>query len=157
MKKQDILRLILAIFTCHLAGFVGSFFTRPAIDAWYGFLNKPSFSPPNWLFAPAWLTLYTLMGIALYLISKTGVNQKNKKALWLFYIHLIINALWSIIFFGLRSPLGGLITIAILWIMILILIKEFWSINKTASRLLWPYYLWVSFASLLNLSIWLLN
>ncbi len=158
MKKRNILKLILAILICHLAGFIGSLFTRPAIETWYASLNKPLFSPPNWLFAPAWLALYTLMGIASYLIWKNGFkDQKVRCATIIFYLHLFLNAIWSIAFFGAKSPLLALIIIFILWLLILLLIKKFWPINKTASYLLIPYVLWVSFAGILNLSIWLLN
>lgn len=152
------LQLIFSIILCHLAGIIGTFFTTNAIDSWYQYLNKPSFTPPNYLFAPVWLTLYTLMGIALYLIT---INKKDFKirhtTLIFFIIQLILNASWSIIFFGLQSLLGGLINIILLWIFIAITIAWAYRINKTVSYLLIPYILWVSLAGLLNLYILLLN
>lgn len=146
------MKLIISLLLPQLAGLVGSLFTFSAIPTWYATLNKPSFSPPNWIFGPVWTTLYILMGISLYLVW-----SKGKRGVALFKFQLVINALWSILFFGLRSPILGLITIIILWTMILALIKIFWKIDKTASVLLWPYLAWVSFASVLNLAILLLN
>lgn len=146
------MKLFISLLLPQLAGLVGSLFTISAIPTWYATLNKPSFSPPNWIFGPVWTTLYILMGISLYLVW-----SKGKKGVMLFKLHLILNALWSILFFGLRSPMLGLIAIIILWTMILALIKIFWKIDKTASILLWPYLAWVSFATILNLAILLLN
>jgi len=141
-----------------LAGVIGSFFTAPAIPAWYSTLTKPNFSPPNWLFAPVWLSLYLLMGISAYLIwQKTAEQEKAKSALKLFWSHLIFNALWSIIFFGLQNPGLAFLNIIILWILIVILIVKFWKISSWAAYLLIPYLIWVSFASILNYYIWYLN
>jgi len=155
---NKIIKLILAIGVCQLAGILGSVFTFSAISEWYLFLNKPFFSPPNWLFAPAWITLYTLMGISLYLVLEKGLlTQKNKMPLYFFSAQLALNALWSILFFGLRSPLFGLIEIIVLLIAIALTIKEFYSIDKRAAYLLIPYILWVSFATILNYFILVLN
>lgn len=146
------MKLFISLLLPQLAGFVGSIFTISAIPAWYATLNKPSFSPPNWLFGPVWTTLYILMGISLYLVW-----SKGKQGLMLFKLHLVVNALWSILFFGLRSPILGLVAIIILWIMILALVKIFWKIDRLASILLWPYLVWVSFATVLNFAILVLN
>lgn len=146
------------ILISQLAGVVGSFFTAPAISTWYSTLNKPSFNPPSWVFGPAWITLYTLMGIASYLIwQKRGDNSLVKTALIIFFIHLVFNALWSVIFFGLHSPMWAFVEILFLWAMILLLIIIFYKIDRRAAYLLVPYILWVSFASILNFSIWRLN
>ena len=105
MNKQNIIRLIVALILCQAAGIIGSVFTVSAIKDWYMFLEKPFFSPPNWLFGPVWLTLYTLMGVALYLIwRKKGQDKKRQWASRFFLIHLFFNALWSILFFGLKNP-----------------------------------------------------
>lgn len=158
MKKINIKRLIISLILPQLAGLVGSFFTVPAISSWYLNLEKPSFSPPNWIFGPAWVTLYLLMGISIYLVwQKIDENQKVKKYLWFFWIHLIFNASWSLMFFGLKSPGLGLINIIIIWLLIIVLIIKFWKINRWSSYLLIPYLAWVSFASLLNYFIWILN
>ncbi len=158
MTKQNIVKLLFSIVLCHLAGFVGSFFTRPAIETWYAFLEKPDFAPPNWLFAPAWLTLYTLMGVALYLVWQKGLRHKHvRRTFVLFLIHLLFNAFWSVAFFGLESPFWALIVIALLWLFILWLIGLFSRVSKAAAYLLIPYWLWVSFAAVLNFAIWQLN
>lgn len=146
------------ILISQLAGVVGSFFTAPAISTWYSTLNKPSFNPPSWVFGPAWITLYTLMGIASYLIwQKRGESSLAKTALIIFFVHLVFNALWSIIFFGFHSPMWAFVEIVFLWAMILSLIVIFYKIDRRAAYLLVPYILWVSFASVLNFSIWRLN
>ncbi|MFA5076030.1 MAG: TspO/MBR family protein [Patescibacteria group bacterium] len=158
MTKQKIGLLFVAILVCFVAAAIGSIFTTPAIPVWYASLIKPSFSPPNWLFGPVWSTLYLLMGIALYLVWRLGWDQKKVRlAVIVFLVHLVINALWSVLFFGLHSPLLGLIGISILWLMIIWLIWRFWSLQRTAAYLLIPYLFWVSFASVLNFSIWWLN
>ena len=151
-------KLVLAIIICQLAGFIGSLFTMPAIAGWYSQLNKPSFNPPNWLFGPAWLTLYTLMGISAYLIWRRGIAKKEvKTALIIFGVQLILNSLWSIIFFGLKLPWLAFAEISLLWIFILLTILKFLKISQPAGLLLLPYLAWVSFASLLNFSIARLN
>ena len=156
MKK--ILQLIVSVLICQSAGLIGSFFTTPAIPTWYATLQKPSFSPPNWIFAPVWLTLYILMGIALFLVwQKRGEHKSAKPAIILFLVHLVLNAIWSILFFGLQNPLLALIDIAILWLMIVILTYQFWQIKRPAAYLLLPYLAWVTFAMILNFTIWQLN
>ncbi|MBL7142552.1 MAG: tryptophan-rich sensory protein [Candidatus Pacebacteria bacterium] len=158
MNFRNLSQLIISILVAQLAGIVGSIFTTASIQNWYVFLEKPVFAPPNWLFAPAWLTLYTLMGIAAFLIwqKRDNLTVRNS-ALKIYGIHLILNACWSIIFFGLRNPGLAFIEIVVLWIFILVITVKFFRIRKTAGFLFIPYLLWVSFASVLNLSIWLLN
>lgn len=151
-------KILFSILICQSAGVIGSFFTTPAIKSWYVFLQKPTFAPPNWLFAPVWVTLYTMMGISLYLIWKKGLNKKEvRNAFNLFLIHLVFNSLWSIIFFGLKSILGGLIEISFLVILLIIIINKFYKIDKTAAYLLIPYLLWGTFATFLNFNILILN
>lgn len=156
--KINYKRLIISLALPQLAGMVGSLFTIPAIPTWYATLQRPSFSPPNWLFGPAWVTLYILMGISVYLVwQKIEQNKTTRGALWLFLIHLFFNAIWSIIFFGLQNPGLAFINVIILWLLIIALMVKFWKINRWATYLLIPYLLWVSFASYLNFSIWMLN
>jgi tryptophan-rich sensory protein len=158
MTFSDQKKLIFSIFICLFAGFIGSYFTTPAIPTWFATLQKPSFAPPNWVFAPVWTSLYILMGISLFLVWQKGHEDKTvKAAIYLFAGQLVLNALWSFVFFGLRSPLLGLIEIIILWIAILATIMSFMKISRTAAYLLIPYILWVSFASIVNFSIWSLN
>lgn len=158
MPKDNYLALFGSIILCNLAGIIGSVFTIPAIPGWYANLVKPFFTPPNWIFAPAWTILYILMGISLYLILRDGKKAKNYKlALGLFGSQLILNALWSIIFFGFNFLIVSSVEILTLWIFILLTILEFRKISKTAAYLLIPYICWVSFAAVLNISILVLN
>ena len=156
MKKT--FDLILAVLICQGMGLIGSLFTTPAIPSWYAGLIKPSFNPPNWIFAPAWILLYTLMGIAAFLIwNRRNGKKKIKTALVLFSVQLVLNSLWSIIFFGLHLPQYAFLEILVLWVFILLTLLSFYKISKPAGLLLLPYILWVSFAAILNLSIMILN
>jgi benzodiazapine receptor len=158
MKITDILKLIAGIILCQLAGLIGSLATLPSIPIWYESLKKPFFNPPNWLFGPVWTGLYTLMGISLFLVwRRREGNPQVKMALTFFFVQLILNTLWSLAFFGLRSPLLGLADIVLLWIAIFLTIQKFSRISRRAALLLVPYILWVSFAVLLNFSLWSLN
>lgn len=154
----DILKLLASIITCQAAGIIGSFATTPSIPTWYATLNKPIFNPPNWIFGPVWVTLYFLMGISAFLIWRNGLNNKPIAiALSIFIIQLILNSLWSIAFFGFKSPVAGLVIIILLWIAIVITMVAFYQISKPAMILLIPYILWVSFAAVLNYNIFILN
>lgn len=145
-----------SIIICELAGIIGTPFTISAIPNWYASLEKPFFSPPNFIFGPVWTILYFLMGVSLYLIWNS--KSKNKThALKLFFAQLCLNAFWSIIFFGLENPLLAFGEIILLWITIILTIKAFSKISKSAAYLLIPYIVWVSFAMILNLFIVILN
>lgn len=158
LKKISWAKLIIAILICQLAGIIGSIFTSSSVDTWYQTLSKPSFTPPGGVIGTVWIILFILMGISLYIVWNKGTKKKNvKNALWIFGIHLIFNILWSVLFFGLKSPLLAFIEIIILWFLILATILSFYKISKISSYLLIPYILWVSFASYLNLSILRLN
>jgi tryptophan-rich sensory protein len=157
MKFNDILKLVASVILCQIAGFLGSLFTTPAIPTWYKTLNKPFFTPPNWIFSPVWISLFILMGISLYFVWRRADHPKFKIAFLFFFVQLILNILWSIFFFGFRSPLLGLVDIVLLWIAILFTIMNFLKVSKFAGVLLLPYLVWVSFATLLNFSLWFLN
>lgn len=158
MTKFKIIPLLFSVGICFLAAALGSAFTTGAIDTWYATLNKPFFNPPNWVFGPVWTLLYLLMGISLYLIWITKTDKKTKRqALTFFFIQLGLNALWSILFFGLKSPSAALVGIIVLLIAICLTIRNFLRVSKLAAWLLIPYLAWVSFATILNLSILLLN
>jgi len=163
------------------AGYLGSIFTTPEINAWYKSLNKPSFNPPNWMFGPVWTIIFVLIGISLYLVWKNKFLIRNqiitaKKKAWnkysekfwsgswqklnivlIFAMQLILNILWSVIFFRLHSPGAAFFELLMLWCSIMYLIINFYRVSKEASLLLIPYILWVSFAGVLNYFIWLLN
>jgi len=158
MKIKNIPKLISAILICQSAGIIGSIFTSSSLQTWYTTLQLPSFAPPGWFIGIVWIILYTLIGISLYLVWNKGLKNKQvKNSLYLFGLQLILNAVWSILFFGLRSPLLGLIEIVFLWIFIALTILKFYKISKTAGLLLLPYIVWVSIALTLNFYIWRLN
>lgn len=158
VQRVNLSKLVVSILLCQFAGLIGSVFTASSLENWYLFLEKPAFSPPAWIFFPAWVTLYTLMGISLYLVWEKGLKEQEvKKGMFIFGIQLGLNALWSILFFGLKSPYYAFVEIVLLWFAILLTILKFRKISKTASYLLFPYILWVSFAMLLNYYIWILN
>jgi translocator protein len=146
------LKLIAFILLCESAGLIGSIFTFNSVNTWYPAIEKPFFTPPSFVFGPVWTTLYLLMGISLFLVW--GKKKTNIKWFW---TQLILNTLWSIIFFGLKNPLLAFIVIVVLWHSIYQTIVSFRKVNKTAAYLLYPYLAWVSFALLLNLSIAYLN
>jgi len=156
MKINNFFKLVIAIIVSELTGIIGSVFTISAIPNWYAGLVKPSLNPPSWIFGPVWVTLYALMGVALWLIWKSDSPQKIK-AIWLFVIQLVLNAIWSPVFFGLHSIGDALAIIILLWAAIVLTIFVFAKVSKTAAYLLIPYILWVSFAGYLNYSIWALN
>lgn len=155
---RDLFKLLTCVAGCELVGLVGTPITIAAIPVWYITLNKPFFAPPNWLFGPAWTILYFLMGVAIFIIWQRGLKSKKAKtALSYFLIQLFFNFIWTILFFGLRSPLLGLIDIIVLLFTIILTIKAFSKISKAAAYLLMPYLYWVCFATILNLAIVLLN
>lgn len=156
---NKITRILAVVVTCLAIGYFSGIVTRSSIDTWYPTLIKPSFNPPNWVFAPAWSLLYLLMGVAAGLVWDRIEYEKEvvKNALVFFAIQLALNALWSYLFFGLMNPLLALIEIFVLWLMIYETLLKFIKINKVAGYLLVPYLLWVSFATILNASIWWLN
>jgi len=158
MKLRDAARLIIAVLVCELVGSIGSIFTIPNIPVWYASLTKPFFAPPNWLFGPAWIILFALMGIALFLVWQKGFKSKKAKVAGMFFvIQFAFNILWSFLFFGLRNPFAGFVGIIFLWIFILATIISFNKVSKKAALLLVPYLLWVTFAGMLNCAVWLLN
>ena len=149
--------LLVCLFIPLAIGGLSGFFTSSAINTWYVTLNKPSFNPPNYLFAPVWTTLFTLMGISLFMIWSSAKGYRRNNALLIFTIQIILNFIWSFLFFNYESPGLALIEIAMLWTSILLMIKYFGRISRIAAALQVPYLLWVSFASILNTAIWYLN
>lgn len=155
---KDLRMLVLFIVICELAGFIGSIFTTSSIPTWYSALAKPSFSPPNWLFFPVWTILYLMMGISAYLVWAFDIGKKSVMgSLMLFFGQLCLNTLWSVVFFGMRSVLGGFIVIIALWFAIAYTIVSFGKISRDAAYMLFPYIMWVTFATILNFALLLLN
>ncbi len=143
---------------CLLIGFLSGFATQSSVNDWYLTLNKPGFTPPNWLFGPVWTVLYIMMGVSAGIVWSRGFYHKwVKTALYHFVFQLLFNALWSVVFFGFQNPFWALLVILILMMLILGTIRWFNVVSRTAAYLLIPYFLWVCFASLLNYRIWVLN
>jgi len=165
MKLNNFFKLVIAIIISELAGLIGSIFTAPSIPTWYTALTKPAFNPPSWIFGPVWTMLYALMGIALFLVWKQHSHilqnvrmlRAWKIGIGFFIFQLILNIVWSIIFFGLHNPFWAFIDLIALWLAIVITIIYFHKISKSAAFLFIPYILWVSFAGYLNYSIWQLQ
>lgn len=158
LLKNKLTKIGLGILLCWVVAAVGGLATASSVGDWYVDLKKPFFTPPGWVFGPAWSLLYTLMGISMGLFwHKAAPKGLHKLGLSVFGIQLLLNCLWSVLFFGLRSPLLGMFDIIVLWIFILITILLFKRQHTLASYLLWPYLAWVTFASALNISIWWLN
>ena len=149
---------LFSIALCELAGVIGSIFTFPALTEWYAALQKPAFAPPGSIIGPIWIALYFLMGVSLYLVLlKKREDKIVKRRLSVFAAQLALNALWSFVFFGLRSPGYALIEILFLWLSIFLTIYMFYKTDRRAAYLLVPYLLWVSFAAVLNYQIWQMN
>jgi len=158
MDWNGVIKLIVSIVASCAAGGIGSLFTFKAIPTWYPGLRKPPYTPPNWAFGPVWTTLYILMGISVFLVWQKGLDTSGAiLAFVLFWIQLVINALWSVIFFGMKSKGGGAIVIIVLWLLILATIVTFFPVSSWAGALLIPYIVWVSVASYLNIGVSVLN
>lgn len=157
-RTRLLTRLIAAVAVCQMAAILGSIFTTPAIPTWYAGLRKPDLAPPNWVFAPVWTILYLLMGISLFFILNVGPERRPvREPVVIFGVQLALNILWSYLFFGMQSPLLGLIGIVALWVMIVLTIVSFFKVSKLAALLLVPYLIWVGFASYLNYALLILN
>jgi len=156
--KKKLLHITLAVLVCLLIGFLSGFATQSSVNDWYVTLEKPSFNPPNWIFAPVWTVLYILMGIAAGIVWAKGLHHLwVKTALYHFVFQLLLNGAWSIVFFGLKSPFWALVIILALLVLLVLTIKWFRIVSRVAAFLLIPYLIWVCFATLLNYKIWELN
>lgn len=153
---NSFLNLLINILIPHLAGVIGSYFTISSIKTWYVYLNKPSFNPPNWVFSPVWLTLYTLIGISFYLFHKKD-QFKSKSVYFLYAFHILLNGIWSILFFGMHQIAFALIDLFLMIMTLIILMRSFYKLNKISFYLLIPYLAWISFAFVLNYNILILN
>ena len=155
---NNAVKLIISIAISVTAGAIAGFFTSTSVASWFQTINKPTWNPPNWVFGPVWTTLYILMGVAFFLVWKSDTsNWLKKTAIVLYAVQLALNFLWSFIFFYLQQPGWALVEIIAMWVAILLTIFAFANVSKTAAWLLVPYICWVSFATILNYSIWKLN
>lgn len=156
--SRQITLLLASILLCNFAGLLGSYFTTLSVDTWYVSLTKPDFTPPSWIFAPVWTALYTMMGVALYLVwSRLMGGKRRLRWIIFFFVHLGLNVLWSYLFFGHRDLLFGLIGISALWLSIAWLMLSAFRFERRATLLLLPYLAWVSFAGYLNYTLWEMN
>lgn len=151
-------KFIIAIVLCESVGIISGLLASANNNLWFDTLNKPTWNPPAYLFGPVWTTLYLLMGISLGLIWNSKATEESKRnAYFLFAIQLFLNFWWSIFFFNFHSPALALLDIILMVITIILTILSFSAFSKIASWLLVPYIAWVSFATILNFSIWNLN
>ena len=157
MNKSQILKLIVSLLLPLGLGALASLFTSEAVPEWYETLNRPSFNPPNWLFGPVWTILYILMGISLFLIWKQSANKERNLAIVVFLLQLALNFAWSFIFFSFNMIGFALIEIILLWISIIVMLVLFYRIKPMAAYINIPYLIWVTFATILNASFYLLN
>jgi len=159
VNLTELLTLAASIAIPLIVGILGGIATgSSSTDKWYEAIRKPSWNPPDWLFGPVWTLLYLLMGVALWLASSSGWSDPRvQTAVFLFGAQLFLNLLWSVIFFGLRRPGWALVEILVLWVLILLTLLQFYFLQPPAGFLLVPYQAWVTFAAVLNASIWSLN
>ncbi len=158
MKLSRPIKFIIAIFVPQMTGAIGSFFTTPSIPTWYAELAKPELAPPNWVFAPVWISLFILMGVAAFLVWDKGLGRRKVQiALGVFVFQLVLNTLWSVIFFGFQNPGWALAWIILLNLIVVVNIYLFARISRLAGLILLPYLLWLGFATYLNYAIWVLN
>lgn len=148
---------LIAQAVCFFAAGVGGGFTANSVRTWYPTIAKPDWTPPSWVFGPVWTVLYAMMGLAIWLVWRSGTWPEKKGAVTLFGVQLLLNAAWSIIFFGAHSPGLAFAEILLLWFALTATIVAFWGHSKTASLLLAPYLCWSSFAAFLNFTIWRMN
>ncbi|WP_041632775.1 TspO/MBR family protein [Maribacter sp. HTCC2170] len=156
--KKKLVKIVISVSVCLVIGFLSSFATQSSVNDWFFTLNKPSFNPPNWIFAPVWTILYILMGISAGIVWAKGFHHLwVKTALYHFVFQLLLNASWSMVFFGLKEPFWALMVILCLLILLCLTFRWFKIVSQTAAWLLLPYILWVCFATILNYKIWELN
>jgi benzodiazapine receptor len=155
---SDVMKLVISLVACFTAAGIGSAFTFKSIPTWYAGLKKPRYTPPNWAFGPIWSILYVMMAISVFFTWQNGLTTCNGLvAFTLFWTQLAFNIFWSIIFFGMKSRGGGVLTIVILWLLILATILTSLRVSLRAGVLLIPYIIWVTIATYLNIGVWLLN
>lgn len=157
VNTRELSSLAVSITICFSAAWLGSRMTTPSIPGWYAALRKPTWSPPNWLFAPVWSFLYLSMAVAAWLVWQKSAIAGTRPALLLFAIQLALNVAWSGFFFALHRPGAAFAEVVLLWISILATTCLFWPVSRAASWLMAPYLLWVSFAAALNYCVWKLN
>ena len=157
MISKRWLPLGLFLILAFAAAALGALATATSVDTWYPTLRKPSWNPPSWLFSPVWTLLYILMAVATWRAWKVGNDLAARRTASLYSAQLTLNALWSILFFGLRRPGLALVEIVVLWVVLVIILVRYFRIDQIAAALWMPYVAWVTFAAFLNATIWSLN
>ena len=158
MNSRLFLSCLFGVLVTNAVGYLSSLATRSSVNTWYKYLNKPVFNPPDWIFMPVWIILYFLMGIAFGIFFYYNFEKNSQKGgVIAFFLQLFFNGMWSLVFFGLKNILLGLVTILILLVCIIFCFREFRKVNKFSSYLMLPYLFWVCFASILNISILIMN
>lgn len=156
-QKQLWISFIVFIVLCFTVEIFGSFWTKETVSTWYPTLVKPSWTPPDWVFGPVWITLYIMIAVSGWLIYRSRFSHNRSIALFFYGVQLALNFIWSFLFFSLRNPALGLVDILFLLLFIVLTIVKAWPVRPLASLLLIPYLLWVMYATSLNGGIWLLN
>lgn len=154
---KNILAFVVFLFICLGAAQLGSLFTIPSLDDWYQQIQKPAWTPPNWVFAPVWTLLYVSMAVAAWGVWKERDRQSVALPIGLFFAQLLVNVLWSYLFFTLHLPGWALLDLVILWVLILFTLITFYRVKAWAGLILIPYLLWVAYAGTLNAAIWQMN
>ena len=157
MNKTLTLKFLISILLPLSLGAIAGMFTSQSVPEWYATLNRPSFNPPSWIFGPVWTTLYILMGISFFLIWKQEASKVRNRAILIFLLQLLLNFAWSFIFFYFNMIGLALVEIILLWISIVMMLVVFYKIKPIASYINIPYLLWVTFATVLNASYYILN
>jgi translocator protein len=157
MTSKPLLPLGLFLLLAFAAAAMGGLATATSVETWYPTLQKPSWNPPSWIFSPVWTLLYILMAVATWRAWRVGDALAARRTASLYSAQLTLNALWSILFFGMRRPDIALAEIIVLWAVLIVILVRFWSLDRIAAALWLPYVAWVSFAAILNGTIWSLN
>jgi tryptophan-rich sensory protein len=147
--------LVLLVVLCLSVGWAGSVVTSAAIPTWYQTLERPAWTPPNWVFAPVWTSLYVFIGIAGWRVASASSPGHAAWGLW--WMQLVLNAIWTPLFFGAHAVLSAAIVIVLLWLVIVQFIRQTWNTDRVAAWLFTPYLVWITYAASLNIGIWILN
>lgn len=157
LSRDDLPGLAAAILLCEVVGASPAFVTNQQLSGWYTTLTRPELAPPNWVFGPVWTILFAMLGVAVYVVYRDATGPLRRTALGAFAIQFVFNVSWTLVFFGLESIEGGLVVIAVLWVLIAFTAYAFSRVRPYAGYLLLPYLVWVSFATYLNYRFWVLN
>jgi len=157
LSREDLPGVALAVVVCNAVGAAPALVTATGSGSWYDALAQPALAPPNWVFGPVWTALFTLLGVAVYLVLRDGAGRQRTVAFGLFVAQYVLNVAWTLVFFGGENIEGGLAVIAALWVLIAATLAAFYRVRKPAGYLLVPYLAWVSFAAYLNYAFWALN